>query len=376
MVPVRVFGLTKDFPQGFWRPRPHRAVDGLSFDIPEGGVFGLLGPNGAGKSTTLKLLLDLLRPTSGRAEIFGRPAGDLAARQRLGFLPENPAFYDHLTAEELLEYFAGLFGYRGEERRARAGAALDRVGLGADRRRPLRQYSKGMVQRVGLAQAIVNDPALVILDEPMSGLDPVGRRDVREMILALRDEGRTVLFSSHILSDAEQLCSRVGILAKGRLVAEGTVGELTHHAGGTDVTASGVPPAFVDRMTPRVRKVSPIADGRYRFELPAGERPEPFIAELAAAGAMLVSVAPVGASLEEAFMQALGTGARHAGEVPGSPGPEGPGLRPESSGRRDESSPGPDGPEFRPEGSEFRGEGPGLRNDMRADDGVSKAGHR
>jgi ABC-2 type transport system ATP-binding protein len=323
MFPVRVFGLTKDFPQGFWRPRPHRAVDGLSFDIPEGGVFGLLGPNGAGKSTTLKLLLDLLRPTTGRAEILGRPAGDVEARQRLGFLPENPTFYDHLTAEELLEYFAGLFGYRGEDRRARASAALDRVGLGADRRRPLRQYSKGMVQRVGLAQAIVNDPALVILDEPMSGLDPIGRRDVREMILALRDEGRTVLFSSHILSDAEQLCSRVGILAKGRLVAEGTIGELTRHTGGTDVTASNVPSAFVDRVAARVRKTSRIADGRYRFELPAGERPEPFIADLAAAGAVLVAVAPVGASLEEAFMHALGTD--RDGRA-GSPGPEGAGL--------------------------------------------------
>jgi ABC-2 type transport system ATP-binding protein len=310
MFPVRVLGLTKDFPQGFWRPRPHRAVDGLSFDIPEGGVFGLLGPNGAGKSTTLKLLLDLLRPTAGRAEILGRPAGDVGARQRLGFLPENPTFYDHLTAEELLEYFAGLFGYRGEDRRARAGAALDRVGLGADRRRPLRQYSKGMVQRVGLAQAIVNDPALVILDEPMSGLDPIGRRDVREMILALRDEGRTVLFSSHILSDAEQLCSRVGILAKGRLVAEGTVGELTRHAGGTDVTASDVPTAFVDRAAARVRKTSRIADGRYRFELAPGERPEPFIADLAAAGAALVTVAPVGASLEDAFLHALGNDVR------------------------------------------------------------------
>jgi ABC-2 type transport system ATP-binding protein len=317
MFPVRVFGLTKDFPQGFWRPRPQRAVDALSFDIPEGGVFGLLGPNGAGKSTTLKLLLDLLRPTAGRAEIFGHPAGAIEARQRLGFLPENPTFYDHLTAEELLEYFAGLFGYRGQDRRVRAGAALDRVGLGADRRRPLRQYSKGMVQRVGLAQAIVNDPALVILDEPMSGLDPIGRRDVREMILALRDEGRTVLFSSHILSDAEQLCSRVGILARGRLVAEGTVGDLTRHAGGTEVTASGVPPAFVDRVASRVRKTSHIADRRYRFELAAGERPEPFIGDLSAAGAALVSVAPIGASLEEAFMQALDANTGHAAEGPG-----------------------------------------------------------
>src|SRR5262249_35480243 len=157
--------------------------DGVSFDIRPGEVFGLLGPNGAGKSTTLKLLTNLIWPTSGTAEVLGRPPGDVAARAKLGFLPEHPTFYDHLTAEELLLYFAGLFGYTGAERQRRATKALDDVGLGPDRTRPLRQYSKGMVQRVGLAQALVNDPALVILDEPMSGLDPLGRREVREIIL-------------------------------------------------------------------------------------------------------------------------------------------------------------------------------------------------
>ena len=177
-------------------------------------MFGLLGPNGAGKSTTLKLILNLLWPTSGRAEVFGCPAGDLGARRRLGFLPENPTFYDHLTAEEVLGYFAGLFGLTGEERRRRVARVLDDVGLADGRRRPLRQLSKGMVQRVGLASALVNDAELIILDEPMSGLDPIGRREVRELILRLRDEGRTVLFSSHILSDAELLCSRVAILAR------------------------------------------------------------------------------------------------------------------------------------------------------------------
>ncbi len=185
------------------------------------------GPNGAGKSTTLKLLTHLIRPTAGRAELLGRPVGDIAARHRLGFLPEHPYFYDYLTAEELVAYFAGLFGLTGGDRRRRAAQVLDRVGLGDERSRPLRQYSKGMLQRVGLAQALVNEPELVILDEPMSGLDPIGRRDVRELILELRDEGRTILFSSHILSDAELLCSRVGILAKGRLVATGTLADLT-----------------------------------------------------------------------------------------------------------------------------------------------------
>ncbi len=304
---VRTEQLTKDFRTGFWRPRAHRALDGLTFEIPSGGVFGLLGPNGAGKSTTLKLLVDLLRPTSGRAELLGRPPGDLGARQRLGFLPEHPTFYDHLTAEELIEYFAGLFGLAGLDRQRRVAAVLDRVGLGADRRRPLRQYSKGMVQRVGLAQALINEPELVILDEPMSGLDPVGRRDVRELILQLRDEGRTVLFSSHILSDAEALCSGVGILAKGRLVANGSLSDLTAGGrGGAEVVVTGLNPLVADRLAPRLRGITRIADGRYSLDLGPDLRPEPLIAELAAAGAVLVSVTPARTTLEDVFVDALG----------------------------------------------------------------------
>ena len=296
--------LTKDFTAGFWRPRPHRGLDGLTFDIPAGGVFGLLGPNGAGKSTTLKLLMNLLRPTSGRAEVFGLPPGDVRAHGRLGFLPENPTFYDHLTAQELVAYFAGLFGYPAAECRARAAKVLDRVGLGADRNRPLRQYSKGMVQRVGIAQALVNDPELIIFDEPMSGLDPVGRREVRELILQLRDEGRTVLFSSHILSDAELLCSRVGILAKGTLVASGALTELTAGSSrGWDVVAENVGAPLAERLRARVSRVTLISDGRYSFDLGGQDRPEPFIAELTAAGALLVSASPLRTTLEDVFME-------------------------------------------------------------------------
>ena len=296
--------LTKDFSTGFWRPRPHRGLDGLTFEIPAGGVFGLLGPNGAGKSTTLKLLLNLLRPTSGSALVFGLAPGDVRAHRRLGFLPEHPTFYDYLTAEELLAYFAGLFGYPPAECRARGARLLDRVGLGADRQRPLRQYSKGMVQRVGIAQALVNDPELVIFDEPMSGLDPVGRREVRELILQLRDEGRTILFSSHILSDAELLCSRVGILAKGKLVASGTLADLTSGtARGWEVVASGVSEAFAERVRTRSVTVTPISEGRYSFDLRAQDRPEPFVAELAAAGASLVSVSPLRTTLEDVFLE-------------------------------------------------------------------------
>jgi ABC-2 type transport system ATP-binding protein len=298
--------LTKDFKTGFWRPRTHRGLDGLSLEIPGGGVFGLLGPNGAGKSTTLKLLLRLLTPTSGRASIFGLAPGDVRAHQRLGFLPENPAFYDYLTAEELLAYFAGLCGATGQDAKSRSAATLDLVGIGADRRRPLRQYSKGMIQRVGIAQALVNDPELVILDEPMSGLDPVGRREVRELIMKLRDQGRTVLFSSHILSDAELLCTRVGILARGKLVASGALTELTA-AGrrGNEVIASNVTDGLAASMAARVSKMTRIGDGRYAFDLKTEEAVEPFIASLAASGAFLVSVQPLRTSLEDVFMESV-----------------------------------------------------------------------
>ena len=304
---VATEGLTKDFRAGFWRSTPHRALDGVSLDVPTGGVFGLLGPNGAGKSTTLKILINLLWPSSGRAEVLGRPPGDVASRRRLGFLPEHPTFYDHLSAEELLTYFAGLFGYSAAESRARAGRFLDLVGIGADRRRLVRTYSKGMVQRVGIAQALINDPELVVLDEPMSGLDPVGRRDVRELILHLRDEGRTILFSSHILSDAELLCSRVAILAKGKLVASGTLSELTSSgagssASGWEVVATGVSTDVADRLAARVQRVTCIATGRYSFEIRADARPEPLVAELAASGAAVVSLAPLRTSLEDVFM--------------------------------------------------------------------------
>jgi ABC-2 type transport system ATP-binding protein len=304
---VRTEQLTKDFFTGFWRPRAHRALDRLSLEIPSGGVFGLLGPNGAGKSTTLKLLVDLLRPTAGRAELLGRPPGDLDARRRLGFLPEHPTFYDHLTADEVLTYFAGLCGLTGPDRRRRVAQVLDRVGLDADRRRPLRQYSKGMVQRVGLAQALVNHPELIILDEPMSGLDPVGRRDIRRLILELRDEGRTVLFSSHILSDAESLCSAVGILVKGRLVASGTLSDLTRGGrGGSEMVVTGLAPALAERLRPRLRGMTNIAAGRYSLDLGTDIRPESLIAELSATGAVLVSVTPSRTTLEDVFVEALG----------------------------------------------------------------------
>ena len=195
MVALETCELTKDYAVGFWRPRPYRALDRLSLRVDANEVFGFLGPNGAGKTTTLKLLTQLIYPSSGRITIFGRPPGDPDVRRRIGYLPEAPYFYDYLSAEELLSYYAGLFGLRGEARRKRVGQLLDRVAIGGERRLPLRKFSKGMLQRVGLAQALINEPELVFLDEPMSGLDPLGRRDVRALILELRDRGCTVFFS-------------------------------------------------------------------------------------------------------------------------------------------------------------------------------------
>jgi ABC-2 type transport system ATP-binding protein len=306
---VRTEQLTKDFLTGFWRRRPHRGLDALSIEIQSGDVFGLLGPNGAGKSTTLKLLNNLIWPTSGRAEVLGRPPGDLGARQKLGFLPENPSFYDHLTAEELLIYFAALFGHRGRDGRSRAGRLLDEVGIGGERRLALRKFSKGMLQRVGIAQALVNDPELVIFDEPMSGLDPLGRRDVRALILRLRDRGCTVFFSSHVLSDAEALCSRVAILAKGRMVANGLLREmLAFNVHGWELVVADLHDDALAKVASGVRSVVPIGGGRFQLELALETPPEQVLSQIVAAGGRLVSLNPVRETLEDLFVERVSQG--------------------------------------------------------------------
>jgi ABC-2 type transport system ATP-binding protein len=298
--------LTKDYAIGFWRKRPYRALDRLTLEVEPGEVFGFLGPNGAGKTTTLKLLMQLVYPTSGRAEILGRPVGDLAAKRRVGYLAEHPYFYDHLTAEELLHYFAELFGLSGVERRARVNALLDEVGIGAERRLQLRKFSKGMLQRVGIAQALVNVPELVILDEPMSGLDPLGRRDVRSLILRLRDRGCTVFFSSHVLSDAEALCSRVAILAKGRLVTTGRLTDmLAFRARGWELVIAGASDALVASLGSRVRRAIKISEGRYTLELPLEPPPEALLADLTAGGAHLASLNPIRDTLEDLFVDVV-----------------------------------------------------------------------
>jgi ABC-2 type transport system ATP-binding protein len=312
---IETEGLTKDFSIGFWRPRPYRALDGLTLSVEQGEVFGFLGPNGAGKSTALKLLMQLLYPTAGSARILGRPAGDLEVKRRIGFLPENPYFYDHLSAEELLAYFGRLFGFRGADLGARVARVLDDVGIGAERRMRLRQYSKGMIQRVGLAQALLNDPEVIFLDEPMSGLDPLGRRDVRQLMLRLRDRGCTVFFSSHILSDAESLCSRVAILAQGRLVTTGRVSDiLEFELKGWELVVSNLPDDLRTSLEPRVRSMMALAHGRYTLELPVDLPPERLMPELAAAGVRVVSLNPLRETLEDYFVQTVGAAApRQAG---------------------------------------------------------------
>ena len=303
---VHIENLTKDYAVGFWRRRNHRALDGLSLSIERGEVFGFLGPNGAGKTTTLKLLMQLIFPTSGRAEILGRPLGDVATRRRIGFLPENPSFYDYLTAEELLTYFAQLLDVPSSDRRQRVAGLLDRVGIGPERRFQLRKFSKGMIQRVGIAQALLNEPEVIFLDEPMSGLDPLGRRDVRALILELRDRGCTVFFSSHILADAEALCSRVAIVAGGSLAAAGRLSELTEfEVRGYELVVANLTPAALDRFRPMTTRVTEIGAGRYTLELPLTQPVERVVPELASAGGAVISMNPLRDTLEDVFVRRI-----------------------------------------------------------------------
>ena len=271
-------GLRKVF-RDFWgRPRTV-AVDGLSLRAAPGEVVGLLGPNGSGKSTTIKMLLGLLRPSAGRARLFGRDPRDPATRARVGYLPELSNLHKFLTPRETLDYYAGLFDMPAATRRKRVGALLERVGLGgkgADR--PVGEFSKGMARRVGLAQALVNDPAFVVLDEPTSGLDPIGRREVKDLIVELGRMGKTVLLSSHLLAEVSDVCTRVAILAGGRVRAEGRLADLLEERDRVRFTAAGLPDAAV----PRVKDA------------------------IAAAGAASVSVDHPAATLEDFFLDVVG----------------------------------------------------------------------
>jgi ABC-2 type transport system ATP-binding protein len=295
---IEIEGLTKDYAAGFWRKRMRRSLDNLTLHVEEGEVFGFLGPNGAGKTTTIKLLMSLIFPTAGTARIRGQSIDDVRMHREIGFLPEQPYFYDYLTARELLDYYARFFGYSTGERWERVHRFLEQVGLASAGDTQLRKFSKGMLQRAGIAQAILHDPQVIFLDEPMSGLDPVGRREVRDIILALKQQGRTVFFSTHILSDAEMLCDRVAVLVGGKLRGVGAPGDIVSmEIQGMEILfeashAEALPRSFAGRATQ--------IGGRFRIEVPEAELYDS-LERLRGCGARILSVTPIRPTLEDYF---------------------------------------------------------------------------
>jgi len=304
MAAIEISGLSKDYAVGFWRKRHFRALDQLTLQVEQGEVFGFLGPNGAGKTTTLKILTGLIFPTEGTATILGHPAGQPEAFLRAGFLPEQPYFYDYLTPEELLDYFARFFPFTAAERKRRRDAVLEQVGLSEVRHRPLRKFSKGMLQRVGIAQAILHEPDIVLLDEPMSGLDPGGRHEVRELILQLKAAGKTVFFSTHILSDAEALCDRVAILNRGRLVGVGQISALLQRQAGYEAVIECASPETLLSLRPLATNEPLITAGQCRIVIQEQDLRR-LLALCQSDGLRLVSLNPVRLSLEDYFVEVL-----------------------------------------------------------------------
>ena len=295
---IETENLSKEYPYGFLNLKKRMSLENLNLQVESGEVFGFLGPNGAGKSTTIKLLMRLIFPTSGRARILGKSIEDVSTHQVVGYLPEQPYFYDYLTAAELLDYFARFHRLTASDRRERIERMLKKVGLETAKGIQLRKYSKGMLQRVGMAQAILHQPEVVVLDEPMSGLDPLGRREVRDIILELKRERRTVLFSTHILSDAEMLCDRVGVIVGGKLRGVGTPGEMVGmRTQGMEilfeVEGAAKKFALMDRATR--------TGERYRVEVSEGEL-YGALNELNSVGARILSVAQIKPTLEDFFM--------------------------------------------------------------------------
>lgn len=300
---IEIDNLTKDYETGFARKRKTRALDGLSLTVEPGQIFGFLGANGAGKTTTLKLLMRLIFPTAGTARILGHDISDVSMHARIGYLPENPYFYDYLTAREFLDYCGQLFGLSSNLRHHRTEELLARVHLDPKNwDKQLRKFSKGMLQRVGLAQAIVNEPEIVFLDEPMSGLDPVGRRQVRDLISSLRNEGKTVFMCSHILSDIEVLCDNAAILKGGRLAHAGSLNELrARETNLIEVIATG-PTAEVLQQHLSIDAAVTTTPGGLRIEVTDEKDVDAVIAALRQVDGKLLSVQPVRQSLEELFV--------------------------------------------------------------------------
>ncbi len=311
MPSIEILGLEKTYQVGFWRKRPKQALRPLHLQVEDGEIFGFLGPNGAGKTTTLKLLMGLIFPTSGSARILGREWTDPGVKAQIGFLPEQPYFYDYLTAQELLEYYGRLSGVPGKQRRHRIGQVLHQVGLRDVQGVQLRKFSKGMLQRVGIGQAILHDPKLVFFDEPMSGLDPMGRREVRDLMEQLKHEGKTVFFSTHILSDAEALCDRVAIIHKGEVLRVGAVDDLTSSVRGkVEVIWQGTQiPASIKALGAECHVTADMV----RAILDEKQQ-DAAIDALRRDRLRLISVTPVRTSLETYFVEKL----RHAETTAGS----------------------------------------------------------
>lgn len=310
MLAIKTESLCKDYRLGFWRRRT-RVLHALDLIVEAGETFGYLGPNGAGKTTTLKILLGLVHATAGRAWLLGREVSDPDVRTAVGFLPENPSFYDYLTGEEFLAYAARLAGLPRRRAREQIPDLLELVGLAGTRRLQLRKYSKGMLQRIGLAQALLGDPRLVILDEPMSGLDPIGRKQVRDIILRLRAEGRTVFFSSHIIPDVEMICDRVGILLGGRLARVGRLDELLGtEVESVEVTAVGLPASTVEELG-ALSLVPPLVQGeRTLFRLRGEVDVDKLLRRVMEVGGRVAAVTPQKRSLEELFLAEVRAGMR------------------------------------------------------------------
>jgi ABC-2 type transport system ATP-binding protein len=299
---VHTQGLGKTYRTGFWLNQRVTALQPCSLTVHPGETFGLLGPNGAGKTTLLKVLLGIIRPTAGTATLLGQPLGHSSVKQRIGYLPENAYFYDFLTGWEFLQYTAGLFGLSRAAQQRRIPELLDLVGLpqATAKQKQLRQYSKGMVQRVGMAQALINDPDVVFLDEPMSGLDPTGRFQVREIILALKHEGKTIFFNSHILSDVEVICDRIAILDQGQLIASGSLDQLLGRADQYLVKGRG---GRLDKLAPQLEQITVQGD---LWQGHVKGNPYDFAHQIPLAGGELIALQQTRPTLEDFFMAKVG----------------------------------------------------------------------
>ncbi|MEC4983495.1 MAG: ABC transporter ATP-binding protein [Oscillatoria sp. PMC 1068.18] len=298
---VQTWELTKIYRTGFFMNQKVESLTNCTLTVYKGETFGLLGPNGAGKTTLLKILLGIIQRTSGRGVLLGSPIGSRAVKQRIGYLPENAYFYDYLTAWEFLHFVAGLFKLTRNVQQERIPKLLDLVGLDQNtaKKKQLRKYSKGMLQRVGMAQALINDPEVVFLDEPMSGLDPTGRYRIREIILSLKEQGKTVFFNSHILADVEQICDRVAILARGELICLGSLDELLGTGETYHVKGKGGNLDLLNGWVENICFQQDIWYGQLKGS------PQEFLANLSLMNGQLISMNLARTTLEEFFMQQL-----------------------------------------------------------------------